>query len=425
MMAGMWKAKTSTLKSTTAAALILALCSAIISLAEELQVSADFPNASGEVESIDQQARIIKIHPTPHPGRGWDCWWYFSVSGIQPGETSTIDLAGDRFAQADHAVFSTDGHSWQHTSAGEKQGARIIYKQKIDAAQAWFAWGPPLGNDEAAAIIKSAATNCAEAEAFELCRSRENRAVRALRLSPPTDGDRGTLSTSFPPNRRHGVFVTARQHAWECGGSWVCRGLIEWLTSDYPRAAEIRRSTTFEILPVIDVDNVARGAGGKEENPQDHNRDWTDHPYHPAVAAAQREIMRMNTANEFDLFIDLHNPGPTEKASVFFVSPRSIVSSQGQANLGHFLAAAQNEMAGPIPLREEPRESGPAYDARWRQIGKNWVTQHAADRVVSVTLETAWNTPQSTSEGYLTTGQQLGMAIARYFRESEKRAAAE
>ncbi len=393
--------------------------------AEELQVGADFPNASGEVESIDQQARIIKIHPTPHPGRGWDCWWYFSVSGIQPGETITIDLAGDRFAQADHAVFSTDGHAWQHTSAGEKQGARIIYKQKIDADQAWFAWGPPLGNDEAAAIVKSAAAKCAEAEAFELCRSRENRPVWALRLSPPMDGDSGTLGTNFPPNRRHGVFVTARQHAWECGGSWVCRGLIEWLTSDDPRAAEIRRSTTFEIVPVMDVDNVARGAGGKEENPQDHNRDWTDHPYHPAVAAAQREIMRMNAANEFDLFIDLHNPGPTEKASVFFVSPRSIVSSQGQANLEHFLAAAQNEMTGPIPLREEPRESGPSYDARWRQIGKNWVTGHAADRVVSVTLETAWNTPQSTSEGYLTTGRQLGMAIARYFREPAKRTAAE
>ena len=119
--------------------------------------------------------------------------------------------------------------------------------------------------------------------------------------------------------------------------------------------AEIRRGTTIEIVPVMDVDNVARGAGGKEENPQDHNRDWTDHPFHPAVAAAQREIMRINDANEFDLFIDLHNPGPTEKASVFFVSPRSIVSSQGQANLELFLAAAQNEMNGPIPVRLELR----------------------------------------------------------------------
>ena len=76
-------------------------------------------------------------------------------------------------------------------------------------------------------------------------------------------------------------------------------------------------------------------------------------------------------------------------------------------------------------VRSPPRESGPGYDARWKQIGKNWVTQHTQRHVVSLTLETAWNTPNGTTDGFLTTGKQLGLAIERYFREPPKKTTAE
>ena len=225
----------------------------------KLQVSTDFPNASGEVEAIDQQARLIKVHPATHPGHGWDCWWYFSVSGIKPGETISVDLSGDRFAQADRATFSIDGHTWQQTSVVEKHAARILYRQRIDAAQAWFAWGPPLTSEDAAELVKSIAAKCPHAEAFELCRSHDNGPVWGLKLVPLVSDqiDTSIAAESFS-NHPHGVFVTARQHAWESGGSWVCRGLMEWLASDDLHARELRNTTMFQIVPVMDVDNVAR-----------------------------------------------------------------------------------------------------------------------------------------------------------------------
>jgi hypothetical protein len=40
---------------------------------------------------------------------------------------------------------------------------------------------------------------------------------------------------------------------------------------------------------------------------------------------------------------------------------------------------------------------------------------------VSLTLETPWNTPHSTPEGYQLLGAQLGLAIERYFREDFKK----
>jgi hypothetical protein len=47
-------------------------------------------------------------------------------------------------------------------------------------------------------------------------------------------------------------------------------------------------------------------------------------------------------------------------------------------------------------------------------MSKNWVTAHAPPHAVAVTLETAWNTEHSTTDGYRRLGKQLGEAIAKF-----------
>jgi hypothetical protein len=385
-----------------------------------LKAVTSFPGGSGDATSIDQVKRTIRIRPSKLPDRGWSCWWYFHVTGIRPGEEIKIELSGDSFTLADQPTFSLDNKTWQHGPAGKREQGKISYNLKIDGSQAWFAWGPPFTSCDATQLIRSAEQKSKAANSFELCKSRDSRAVQALRIESNANNSAGKANTS-----PYGVWIVARQHAWESGSSWVCRGLTEWLLSDDPRAAELRSKAEFNIVPIMDLDNVERGAGGKEEKPQDHNRDWTDEPYHPAVAAVQKKILEQNKAGRLDLFIDLHNPGPGDKSSFFFISPRSILAEEGWANVDRFLNAANAEMRGPLPLRGPMRESGPSYDARWQQIGKNWVTMHASPHVVSVTLETTWNTPQATTDGYLTTGRELGQAIERYFRERPRKLTAE
>jgi hypothetical protein len=166
----------------------------------------------------------------------------------------------------------------------------------------------------------------------------------------------------------------------------------------------------------MDIDSVAIGAGGKNQTPHDHNRDWSDNPHWKAVSAAIEQITQQNEAGEFDLFIDLHNPGAGSRNPFFFISPRELLSEQGSRNLDRFLAAAREEMTGPLAFVGQTRESGAGYDRMWRNISKNWVTFNTAGHVVAVTLETAWNTPNSTAEGYRTVGRQLGMAVERYLK---------
>jgi hypothetical protein len=167
----------------------------------------------------------------------------------------------------------------------------------------------------------------------------------------------------------------------------------------------------------MDIDNVARGAGGKNQVPQDHNRDWTDQPYWRAVIAAQEAIRLADAEGQFDLFIDLHNPDAGARNPYFYVAPDDLLSELGRKNLQRFLEAAQAEMTGPLAFLGRTIPSGKGYDPKWQAISKNWVTIHTRDHVVAVTLETAWNTPHSTAPGYQQVGRELGRAVERYLRE--------
>src|SRR5688500_16753135 len=153
-----------------------------------LKVSIDFPGGSAVVQELDQTQRRIKLVPTTHADRGWVCWWYFKLTGIRPGETITLDVGEGVWATPDRASYSLNQRTWTHTAAGKREGKRIVFSQKIDAGEAWFAWGPPFVPDDAQALVQQAAAVCPDAKIFELCRTREGRAVPALRIGAGGDG---------------------------------------------------------------------------------------------------------------------------------------------------------------------------------------------------------------------------------------------
>ena len=66
-----------------------------------------------------------------------------------------------------------------------------------------------------------------------LAKTREGRPVYGIKLGGGDEDQPAPL----------GVWVQARQHAWEAGGSWVSRGFVEWSASDGPAAVELRRSS--------------------------------------------------------------------------------------------------------------------------------------------------------------------------------------
>jgi hypothetical protein len=374
----------------------------------ELAIDTAFPGGSAKIESIDQATRTIAIRPSPHPDLGWECWWNFKLTGIEPGKTITLRVSGMAFALAERATFSTDGMTWQHTPLGKVEKGHVTYTLTFDQSSVRLAWGLPFQLSASQALIQRAVDRHVGAETFELTRSKGGNPVPALRWEP----------AAAAGQKRTGLWVHARQHAWESGSSWVCAGFVDWLCSDDAAAKSLRETTRIVVVPIMDVDNVELGAGGKDQKPHDHNRDWSDEPVFNAVRAAQSAIREMDAAGEFDLFIDLHNPGPNDRKPFFFVSPPSLLPGKRAERLQQWVTTAQSFLGKhPLGLADKTRESGPAYHPLWKQISKNWIAAHTRENVVAVTLETSWNTPNSTQDGYQSYGAALGRAVEAFMRK--------
>jgi hypothetical protein len=394
----------------------------------QINVATDFEGASAKVLSIDQDKKIVRIMPAGNPELGWPCWWYLRVDGLHIGDNLTLELvpsdaklpktgAGPSkplpayWAIPLKATFSTDAKTWRRSEPGRLDRGKAIYALPAEAETVWLAWGAPFTPQDSAALVKQIDDRGEWAEQFELAKTLGGRSCPAMRLK---EGD-------LADDKRVAIWLQARQHAWEAGSSWVCAGLADWLASDDGRARSLREKSEIFIVPIMDIDNTATGNGGKESLPHGRNRDWTDKPHFPEVAAAQKHLQQLADQGRLGLFIDFHNPSPFERQPYFFVCPDEDLREIGRKNLDRFLTVCRTEMTGPMALTDRPRVSDVAYDPLYKRMSKNWVAAHAPPFTVALTLETPWNTPHSTPEGYQRLGATLGLAIERYLREDPRK----
>lgn len=396
--------------------------------AEPLHTAADFEGASVQDVAIDQALRVVSFMPGGDPVRGWPCWWYFRLDGVTPGETITLKLRGSTatvpidtasksipkplaaaWAMPAQATFSSDGETWRHTETGERQGEWMVYKLKPPTASVFVAWGPPFTPCAAEKFLRAVSEKRPHAKVLQLCRSRGGRAVPMLHVAE------GDLATP----RRYGVWVQARQHAWESGSSWVAQGFAEWLLGEDADAAWVRRHAEVFIVPIMDVDNTATGNGGKNAQPHDHNRDWSDQPHWNETIAAQKRVLDLIEADRMDVFLDLHNPAPGDPTFFYILSndqqPKTTI---GPRDRFIELAYARISKIKPlIPMSNKPKTTGPSYHPLWRHISANWVAMHGNPHTVSLCLETIWNSPNSTTEGYRAVGASLAAATGEFLAE--------
>ncbi len=387
----------------------------------QLQVSSDFEGGNAEVVSLDQATATVRIMPALREGRGWPCWWYFKLDGLTVGQTVTVEVQaqtapyapGKRLAnswcQPKHASISTDDRTWKPSPKATVTSDQVaVYKIPVAASPMWVAWGPTFLPRHAEALVTDIAARVPGAKKFELAKTRGERPVWGVRIGQE-DAPRQ-------------VWINARQHAWESGGSWVGRGLIDWIASDDAAAKALRETTCLHFIPIMDVDNVALGAGGKDSIPRDHNRDWAAEPTYPEVRAAQRMIADIEQRRGLDVFIDLHNPGHDDP--IFFFGPFDYDKLTGtpQRNYARWLELAASRMQKPLAVQSKYKFATYVTSQEERsRTSSGWVREHTSDRAVSLTLETAWNSIIITQDSYQLVGRQLAESLAAYLQELPSR----
>ncbi len=346
-----------------------------------LQVDSNFEGGNVEVVRLDEASQSLTIMPALRDGRGWPCWWSMRIAGLKPGTVLLLEVqpqtkpySGNKvldssWCQPKHAWVSNDqGKTWMPTPRGELNATKgMEYKIPVSSSELRVAWGPPFVATDAEILLQSIAERVPESQRFVLAKTRGGRLVNGIRIGAE--------------NARHQVWINARHHAWETGGSQVGRGFIEWLASDEPAAKTMREKSCTHFVPIIDVDNVVLGAGGKEANSRDHNRDWSEQPIYPEVAAAQKMIRKIDETYGLSVYVDLHNPGA--KDPVFFYGPFGYTELQGRlrTNYDRWLALAAKNIREPVPLVPEYRFATYVTTEEERgRMSSAWVRNHIGEK---------------------------------------------
>jgi hypothetical protein len=108
-----------------------------------------------------------------------------------------------------------------------------------------------------------------------------------------------------------GLYLLARQHAGEVGGSWVLDGFLRYL-------AEIKSNILVWCTPLANIDGVLNGDYGKNPFPHDLNRAWS------ATATMRHEVkvlmqdqLHWQTRCQAAQVMDFHCPAIAETTGIY------------------------------------------------------------------------------------------------------------
>ena len=130
-------------------------------------------------------------------------------------------------------------------------------------------------------------------------------------------------------NTKKVVFLSARVHPGEVPASHVMNGMLKFLCSDDPRAAQLRSMFVFKLVPIINVDGVSRGFYRSNTNGINLNRRYCD----PNLTDSP-EIYGLR-----EVIVDLHKD---EKRIVCYIDLHAHATKRGCFFYGNYMDYARS-----------------------------------------------------------------------------------
>ncbi|UCF36731.1 MAG: hypothetical protein JSU96_18270 [Acidobacteriota bacterium] len=202
-------------------------------------------------------------------------------------------------------VYSYDGEHWERFSncRFEKESRRFVIQQIFSRDSVWIAYIPPYTLSRLEELVKRLETHPAVTVDL-LGESAEGRPLYLVSLETEPHG-----STEKPV-----VWIQARQHAFESGGSWAVEGLLRFLTSSDPLARKLLERLVFKVCPMLNPDAVVNGGTRFNAKGVDLNRHWNaEDPYSadlqsaPEIGLVKRALQQLKQSRRLDLWINIHN----------------------------------------------------------------------------------------------------------------------
>jgi hypothetical protein len=285
-----------------------------------IQVSADFESGHLGTWRVEGKSRLVIRLPVEYDQDKINStltWFYGRLSNVLQREV-TVEFEGLDytvyngkkgnilpFERNTAPVFSYDGIRWERfTDCVFNQEARTFrIRQIFGNDSVWIAYIPPYTYSRLETLISEIRRHPG-VSAGSFGRSVDGRNLHLVDLREP-DSNREDRPT---------VWIVARQHAFEAGGSWAIEGLLRFLISPAPEAVAIRRQVRFRVCPMLNPDGVVRGGTRFNARGVDLNRHWhAQDPYSsdpgsaPEIALLKHAIRDWRKVNRLDLWINIHN----------------------------------------------------------------------------------------------------------------------
>lgn len=193
-------------------------------------------------------------------------------------------------------MTSPDDRDWQHVPVEWIEGERMKVKIHMESDSLYIARVEPYRISDLQNLLSEI---------------KESERVKITPIGNTVEGRELQIVQVGNDNAPHRIFIRARVHPWEPGGNWVVEGIIHKLLDNSEESKEYLNNYTVYILPMANMDGVARGVSRFNLNGMDLNRKLTepaDPILSPENAAMEGWLDKMVAKGlKPDLAIDFHN----------------------------------------------------------------------------------------------------------------------
>jgi murein tripeptide amidase MpaA len=336
-------------------------------------------------------------------------WYSFRVQGGR-GQALTFQIQNasevsvpEAWPMNRPAVSSDGGQTWGRILGAEYDGQTFTFWHTPQSDDEWIALVPVYNFSRWLALADEIRDHAMVDTLLVLTNTLEGRPVHLVKVT----------DASVPDAEKKAIWVTARQHPAEVGGSWKAEGLLRWILSTDPQATTLRREGILYMVPFMNPDGVWHGNYRVNTVGANLNREWAnqDPSTAPSVAATAARIQEfVASGRDLLFFADLHSYSILRKNFFFYSGADRAPTDQVQeieALMERFQAINPDfTMSGSSPSSDDTR------------LARGWVFETFG--VQAVTFESAYQDvtygpfagEYMSPERYMALGEGFGKAVA-------------
>lgn len=239
---------------------------------------------------------------------GYGHYFHFRMESEGESGLAEIEILADdrpglgRDESAPGVIWRRKGADgpWERMEKPEFDAAvgRIVLRQRVIPGDVWyFSEACPLPFSDMARHLEDMPTYCPEMKVLRLGETPECRPIIAARIT----------DSNVPDAEKGRVFVLAGQHGVEFAGMYAAKGILDFLASRLPQAADLRRRYVFDILPCANPDGNAHGLGCHNSEGKDQLTAFAEACNEAAPATVEASLIWTHLRrNRPDLILNFH-----------------------------------------------------------------------------------------------------------------------